>query len=136
MDSNQNDVLAFKVPVLAAYNREADGIQKYMNAPAHLQDPASLADRLSTLDVYMARLSDMLIRSKAMRERAKHEYVSGNEEKLNKLTATNSNRLIESFLYEWTVTYNRLDMMYHTIEHLTRDLVTQISYIKQQMVMR
>ena len=53
--------------------------------------------------------------------------------RLNEKSATVSNRTIDSFLKDYTTLYNRLDAMYHTMEHLTRDLVTQISYIKKQM---
>lgn len=81
----------------------------------------------------MTRLSDMMVRAKALREYEKNRFLSENGDKLNKLTATNSNRLIDAHLFEYTVVYNRLDTMYHTMEHVTRDLVTQISYIKQQM---
>lgn len=118
---------------LAQLHREADEIQDYMNQRADILDPAALTDRLSHLDVYMARLSDMMIRAKVIREKAKHAYVGENEDRLNKMTATVSNRLIDASLQEYTAAYNRLDTMYHTVEHLTRDLVTQISYIKKQM---
>ena len=120
-------------PFLAQLHQEADSIQAYMAQRADILDPASLTDRLNHLDVYMARLTDMMIRSKTMRERAKHNFVAENEDRINKMTATVSNRLIEANLQEYTATYNRLDAMYHTIEHLTRDLVTQISYIKKQI---
>lgn len=120
-------------PSLAAMHREADAIQEYMARPATLEDPAALTCRLRDLDTFMARLSDMLIRAKAMREWEKNKYINENSAQLNKLTATVSNRMIDQHLFEHTVTYNRLDSMYHTMEHLTRDLVTQISYIKKQI---
>lgn len=120
-------------PAVAAAHREADAIQEYMGRPATLEDPAALTYRLRDLDAYMARLSDMLIRAKATREWEKHKFLSENADKLNKMTATVSNRLIDQHLLDLTALYNRLDSMYHTMEHLTRDLVTQISYIKQQM---
>ena len=82
---------------------------------------------------YLARLGDMMIRAKTMKERAKFAYISENETELNKLTATVSNRKIDMFLQEYTALYCRLDNMYTTTEHVTRDLVTQISYIKKQM---
>lgn len=135
MENNTSYANPFDVqnPVLKHMHREADTIQDYMGRPAALQDPASLTYRLADLDVYMARLGDMMIRAKALKERAQNRYVAENEDKLNKLTATVSNRMIAAHLEEYTTTYTRLDAMYHTIEHLTRDLVTQISYIKQQM---
>lgn len=131
----EENIFATQNPFLAAMHREADGIQAFMDKPIVLEDPASLTYRLKDLDVYMARLSDMMIRAKALKEREQNKYIAENEDKLNKLTATVSNRMINAHLFEYAAAYSRLDAMYHTIEHLSRDLVTQISYIKQQMAM-
>ncbi len=127
------DIYASQNPIIASLHREADVIQAYIQQPLTLEDPAALTVRLSHMDVYMARLSDIMIRAKTMKEREKNSYIVQNEAELNKLTATISNRKIDAYLQEHTALYNRLDAMYHTMEHLTRDLVTQISYIKQQM---
>lgn len=121
-----------KNPYISSLHQEADNIQSVMDIPANLLDPASLTSRLRDLDVYMARLSDMMIRAKAMKDRAKNDFIIANEERINKMTATVANRLIDTELFEYNTLYTRLDTMYHTIEHLTRDLVTQISYIKKQ----
>lgn len=99
-------------------------------------DPASLTVRLNEMDVWMARLTDMQIRAKAMKEYAKTLMLKNNEEALSKMTATNSNRIVSTYLYEFTVTVDRLDMLYSTLSTMSRNLVTQISYIKQQMQMR
>lgn len=120
-------------PYLQRLHAEADGIQSFLNQGANLDDPTSLTVRLNHLDVYLARLSDMMSRSKALRDREQNAYLQANEDRLSKLTATVSNRMIATHLYEFTMTYNRLDTMYRTVEHLSRDLVTQISYIKSQM---
>lgn len=120
-------------PSVAALHSEADGIQRLMDQEANITDPAALVHRLNGLDAHMSRLTDMMIRAKAMREKAKWDYVDNNEERLNEMSATVSNRAIDSHLRDYTTLYNRLDAMYHTMEHLTRDLVTQISYIKKQM---
>lgn len=120
-------------PYLQRMHAEADNIQSYINETAHLEDPTSLTIRLNVLDAYMARLSDMLVRAKAMKEKAQNLYLKKNEEQISKMSATASNRQINAHLYEYTTTYNRIDTMYHTVEHLSKDLVTQISYIKQQM---
>ena len=131
----EENIFATQNPFLASMHREADAIQAYMSIPITLEDPASLTYRLKDIDVYMARLSDMMIRAKALKEREQNKYIAENEDKLNKLTATVSNRMINAHLFEYAAAYSRLDAMYHTIEHLSRDLVTQISYIKQQMAM-
>lgn len=114
-------------------NKEADVIQEFMNTSYNIQDPAALVYRLQNMDGYMSRLSDMMIRVKAMKERVQNAYLNTNEDSLSKMTATKSNRLINAHLYEYKITYDRLDAMYHTIEHLSKNLVTQISYIKEQM---
>lgn len=133
MAQNKDYIFYSENPSIAAMHAEADQIQAVMQQPANLQDPASLTYRLNELDTWMARLTDMLVSAKAMKEKAGNEFWNQNETELTKLTATIQNRKINAFLYEHTVLYNRLDTMYGTMEHLTRDLVTQISYIKKQM---
>ena len=134
MEQNQNN-FSFQAtnPVLEGLHREADGIQRYLNNRANLQDPVSLTYRLSDLDVYFARLTEMAIQAKVMKENAQNAFLLENEDKLNKMTATASNRLINAHLAEYKTAYDRLDGMCHLCEHLSRDLVTQISFIKQQM---
>lgn len=137
MEQQQNTADAYEVsnPILRRMHAEADTMHAFMAAPANLDDPYSLTVRLKDMDVYMARLSEMISRAKAMKEHELNRYIAEKGDQINKLTATVSNRLISAHLYEYTVTHSRLDSMYHTLEHLTRDLVTQISYIKQQMSM-
>lgn len=114
-------------------HREADAIQTYLNQPENLDDPVSLTYRLRDLSAYLARLSDMMVRAKTLRDREKFRYIEQNEDVLSKLTATISNRQIDAHLFEYNAAYNRLETMYHTTEVLGRNLVTQISYIKKQM---
>lgn len=134
MQHNESEaVFASSNPHIETLHREADNIQRCMEIPASLTDPAALTYRLNELDTFMARLGDMVIRAKAMKDRAKSTFVFQNGDELNKLSATVSNRKIDAFLQDYSILYNRLDTMYGTIEHLTRDLVTQISYIKKQM---
>lgn len=118
---------------LAALNTEADAIQEYMDRASDIRDGNVLTERLHTLDTYMSRLSEMMIRAKTMKAQEQNAYLAANEEKINKLTATVSNRMLASHLFEHSATYERLETMYHTVEHLTRDLVTQISYLKKQL---
>lgn len=119
-------------PELASLHREADHIQEVLAEPANLDDPSSLTERLRVLDSYMARLGEMNSTAKALRKKAKIEFQS-NREDLNKLTATVSNRIIDAHMQDYDILYDRIDTMYETIRHVTRDLVTQISYIKEQM---
>lgn len=133
MDNQQEYRFTATNPLIEAMHREADKMQVYMGIPANLQDPASLTYRLADLDVYFARLTDMFIQAKAMKESAQNTFLIDNEDRLNKMTATASTRLINAHLSEYKTLYDRLDNMCHLCEHLSRTLVTQISYIKEQM---
>lgn len=118
---------------MASMHHEADIIQTYLNQPENLDDPVSLTYRLRDLSAYLARLSDMMVQAKTLRDREKFRYIQENEDVLSKLTATISNRQIDAHLLEYNAAFNRLETMYHTTEVLGRNLVTQISYIKKQM---
>ena len=120
-------------PFLRKMHQEADGIQAFLDTRADLDDPSSLTRRLGEMDAYMARLTDMISRSKAMREYAKTRFYNENEERLSKMTATNSNRIITSHLFEYTVTCDRLSAEYTTLCKLSDNLRTQISFIKEQL---
>ena len=111
---------------------EANVIQAFMNEPCNLQDPNSMTERLCKLDAYMSRLGEMNVVAKAIRSREENAFV-GQREDLNKLTATASNRIIKAHMEDYNILYDRIDTMYETIRHLTKDLVTQISYVKEQM---
>lgn len=127
-----NNVFTSNINSIQQLHEEANGIQEYMKQTADLNDPTSLTIRLSNLDSYMARLGEMLITAKALRGTAKTSFVNERED-LNKMTATVSNRIIDAHMQDYNILYDRLDNMYETIRTLTRDLVTQISYIKEQM---
>lgn len=117
---------------IQALHDEANIIQTFMDEPCNLQDPNSMTERLCKLDAYMSRLGEMNVIAKAIRSRAENAFVSQRED-LNKLTATASNRIIKAHMEDYNILYDRIDTMYETIRHLTKDLVTQISYIKEQM---
>ncbi len=128
----ENKAFSTPNPTLQALHDEADLIQRFMTEPANIQDPASMTERLRMLDSYMARLGEMTTTAKAYRRKAKNDFQTGRED-LNKLTATVSNRIIDAHMQDYDILYDRLDTMYETIRHLSRDLVTQISYQKEQM---
>ena len=120
-------------PYLIRMHKEAEEIQKFIEIPACLEDPASLTYRLRDMSAYMARLGDMLCRAKSMKECAKNAFLSANMDKLAKLNTTEKTRIISAYVSEFSITYDRLELLYSTIKDLNRDLITQISYIKQQM---
>lgn len=120
-------------PYLRRFHNEADRMQAVIEVPIDLDNPSTLTERLRVLDVYLARLGDMRVRAKTLREVARNRYMEKNADDLAKMTATVSNRVISAYLTEYTMTSERLDTMYDTVSKLAKDLVTQISFIKAQM---
>lgn len=128
--------IEFRNPALARMQVEADRIQEFISVPACLTDPAALTVRLNDADVWMARLTGMLVTARSMRDYARAVFLRDNERLLSKMTATASNRIIATSLFEFTATADRLEQLYQTLTYVSRDLVTQISFIKKQMEMR
>lgn len=120
-------------PTLIQMHAEANVIQSYLEQDVNLQDVAALPERLSHLDAYLHRMSDMQSRAKAMKEYAKMTYISQNEEALSKMTATNSNRVINAAIYEFSVTADRMDTMYSSLTQACKNLSIQLSWIKKTM---
>lgn len=104
-----------------------------MKIEASLQDPTALTFRLNEMDAYLGRLSDMLSRARAMKEYARTKISNDNAATLATMKKTISDRLIAAYLYELTVTCERLETMYNTLNRQSNNLQSQIAYIRNQM---
>lgn len=120
-------------PTLIKMHQEATAIQNFLEQDVDINDVTTLPYRLSQLDAYLHRMSDMQTRAKAMKEYAKMTYISQNEEALSKMTATNSNRVISAALYEFTVTADRMDSIYSSLTQACKNISIQLSWIKKTM---
>lgn len=131
--SGIDDRFLIRNPTLIKMHQEATAIQNFLEQDVDINDVAMLPYRLSQLDAYLHRMSDMQTRAKAMKEYAKMTYISQNEEPLSKMTATNSNRVISAALYEFTVTADRMDSMYSSLTQACKNISIQLSWIKKTM---
>lgn len=120
-------------PTLVSMHKEADGIQSYLEQDVDINDTNMLPYRLARLDSYMHRMSDMQSRAKTMKEYAKMTYMAQNEKALNKMTATNSNRIINAALHEFIITTDRMDALHTSLTHACRNISIQLSWIKKTM---
>lgn len=120
-------------PYLKKMHSEADDIQAFMSIEASLQDPASLTYRLNTMDAYLARLTDMLNKARGMKEYAKSRISKDNATELLNMKKTVSDRIISAYLCELTVTCERLETMYNTLNRQSNNLQSQIAYVRNQM---
>jgi hypothetical protein len=123
-------------PTLAAINKEADNIQKVLEKRINIDtDVGMLPYRLEELDAQLARLGDLISRSKAMKDFAKKTLIEQNPE-LEKMTATNSNRIMSSAIFEFTMTVDRLESLYGATYQICKDISSQMYYIQKQMGMK
>ena len=120
-------------PTLKKMHDEADAVQEFLEQNVNMNDTNVLPDRLARLDAYLHRMSDLPARAKAMKGFAKMTYMAQNEKALTKMTATNSNRILEAALHEFTVTADRMDAIHSSLTHACRNLSIQLSWIKKTM---
>ena len=88
-------------PTLVRYNAESEAMQQFLNAPANLVDPNMLAERLNILTVYIARVSEMHTKAKAIKEMDKNSYLDNNDSELSKLKATAKAQKIKTYIFEF-----------------------------------
>ena len=122
-------------PILVVLHGEATKIQSVIEMPVDLDNPGTLMERLNEVDVYLARLGDMHVRAKALKEMVKNRYLDEHDAELSKMSATVSKRKIDAHLFEYTIAVDRLEIMYDSISKISKSLMTRISFIKQQMGM-
>lgn len=132
---NITDKFTITNPVLKSMNDEADEMQRFLSERADLTDPCALTTRLNEMDVYMSRLTDMQIKSRAMKDYAKAIISAAKDRELPDANTTMKNRIVNAELFEFNLTADRLETMYKTMSTMSDHLVTQISYIKKQMEM-
>ena len=101
--------------------REAHDIQQYLNAP-YSGEINVLLDRLSTLNVYMARSGEMLAEAVFLQEEAINRAFEENKDRIDCMAATVANKYLtsccryENRLVKW------LDRINATCKHQSDNL--------------
>lgn len=125
--------IPFTNPHLAVLNSEADSLMTYLKNEDNMADPGSLVHRLNEIDTLMARLSEMLIQAKSMEKYAKARFDEINAKALEAMKATSATRVRATCLFEFTLTSERLESVYKTMDARREDLRSKISYVREQM---
>lgn len=120
-------------PMLISLHSEADGIQQRMLRKETLEDPVSVLHQLSELSVLLPRLGEMKTTSQSFRDFEKNRYLTENADRLAGMKATEITREVNIRMYEFDITYDRLNQMYISLDRRIRDLVSEMSYLKAQM---
>ena len=112
--------------------REAHDIQQYLNAP-YSGEINVLLDRLSTLNVYMARSGEMLAEAVFLQEEAINRASEENKERIDCMAATVANKYLTSCCRHENRLVKWLDRINATCKHQSDNLRTQISFVKEQV---
>ena len=112
--------------------REAHDMQQYLGAP-YSGEINVLLERLSTLNVYMARSGEMLAEAVFLQEEAINRAFEENKERIDCMAATVTNKYLTSCCRHENRLVKWLDRINATCKHQSDNLRTQISFVKEQL---
>lgn len=92
-----------------------------------------LLDRLSTLNVYMARSGEMLAEAVFLQEEAINRAFEENKDRIDCMAATVANKYLTSCCRHENRLVKWLDRINATCKHQSDNLRTQISFVKEQV---
>ena len=122
-------------PYLRQLSEECSEIQEFLKQTADLTNPDSLVDRLNEATGYMARLAEMLFQVKTMKNLATRQVQEDNIEYLDKLGVMERTKVINNLILQFTAVTDQVELAYASSKDICRSLLTQISYIKQQITL-
>lgn len=114
--------------------REAHDIQQYLNAP-YSGEINVLLDRLSTLNVYMARSGEMLADAMQLQDRAINAVYAEQGKLILKMPATIASKFVNSCCDQENRLVKWLERINATCKHQSDNLRTQISFAKEQFIL-
>lgn len=83
----------------------------------------------------MARLAEMLFQVKTMKNLATRQVQEDNIEYLDKLGVMERTKVINNLILQFTAVTDQVELAYASSKDICRSLLTQISYIKQQITL-
>lgn len=122
-------------PYLKQLSQECSAIQEFLKQTANLTNPDSLVERLNAVNVYLARLAEMLFQTKTMKNLATRQVQDDNIEYLDKLGVMEKTKVVNNLILQFTAVTDQVELAYASAKDICRSLLTQISYIKQQITL-
>lgn len=111
---------------------EAQAIQTYLEITCS-DDVHEMLDRLSTLNVYMARSGLMLADAMQLQDRAVRSAYAEHGKLILKMPATVATKFINSCCDQENRLVKWLDRINATCKHQSDNLRTQVSFAKEQL---
>lgn len=96
-------------------------------------DPNELYERISTLNVYLARSGKLLAEVKLVQDQATNYYFQECASQLSVLSASMQKRYIESKTADINYYVNWLDRINRGIVHSGDNIRTQMSFLKEEL---
>lgn len=122
-------------PYLLQLHTECKQIQEFLKQTADLRNPDSLVERLNAISVYVARLAEMLFQVKTMKNLATRQVQEDNIGYFEKLGVMEKTKVVNNLILEFSAVTDQVELAYASAKDICRSLLTQISYIKQQITL-
>lgn len=112
--------------------KEANSIQQFLEISVS-DNPEELVERLSYINVLLARTGKMLADAKLLQDRAITAAYTEHMNAIMKMTPTVSVKFINAITLNENYLVNWLDRMNRVLVHSSDNIRTQISYNKEQL---
>ena len=85
--------------------------------------------------MYVARLAEMLFQVKTMKNLATRQVQEDNIGYFEKLGVMEKTKVVNNLILEFSAVTDQVELAYASAKDICRSLLTQISYIKQQITL-
>lgn len=130
-NNNCNPDECFLIPIL----EEIQVMQSFLETTAS-DNPKELIERLTDINVYMARSGKMLADAKALQDNITAKVYDEHKEFIGRVPATVAIKFVSSQISTANQIVNWLDRINRTLVHASDNIRTQISFAKQDIALQ
>ena len=113
-------------------NRECKVMQEFLETTAS-DDPDELVQRLTDINVYLARSSKLLADAKLLQSERIRSEIDYNMNTIRMLSATLAKKYVDTLASEESHAVDWLDRLNRSFVHVGDNIRTQISFAKEQL---
>lgn len=121
----------FLFPIL----KEIEEMQSFLETTSS-DNPKELIERLTDINVYMARSGKMLADAKALQDAITAKVYDEHKEFIGRIPATVAMKFVSAQIVTANQLVNWLDRINRTLVHAGDNIRTQISFAKQDMALQ
>lgn len=117
---------------LEEINKECERMQEFLEITAS-DDPDELVQRLTEINVYLARSSKLLADARLLQSERIRQEVEDNMGTIRMLSATLAKKYVDALASEESRAVDWLDRLNRSFVHVGDNIRTQISFAKEQL---